>query len=61
MDSILKNIGGVYLEVFCESIVEIFCHCFERMVGLRSFPEGMGLTVKGSSVQVVSDDGLGLI
>lgn len=29
LDSIIKNIGGVYLELFAENIVPVFCTAFE--------------------------------
>ena len=36
MDSIMKNLGGEYLQLFSRNIVRIFCHAFESLVGIES-------------------------
>ena len=32
LDSIMKNLGGEYLQLFSKNIVATFCHTFERVV-----------------------------
>ena len=32
LDSIMKNLGGEYLELFSKNIVATFCHTFEKVV-----------------------------
>ena len=34
MDSILKNIGGEYVDLFSRNIVQLFCKSFETLVCL---------------------------
>lgn len=33
LDSIMKNLGGEYLQLFSRNIVATFCHTFEKLVG----------------------------
>ena len=37
MDSMMKNLGGEYLELFSKNIVALFCRSFEKLVCLN-FP-----------------------
>lgn len=34
MDSIMKNIGGEYVDLFSRNIVQLFCKSFEKLVCL---------------------------
>ena len=36
MDSMMKNLGGDYLELFGKGIVAWFCRSFEKLVGLNN-------------------------
>ena len=32
LDSIMKNLGGEYLQLFSKNLVATFCHTFEKVV-----------------------------
>lgn len=32
VDSIMKNLGGEFLQLFSKNIVRVFCHAFESLV-----------------------------